>query len=399
MVTFRKDKKIDLVILCGGKGSRIKKLFPKIPKSMVKFENIEFIQLLINKYSKYNFSRIFILAGHKGDQIKKKYDQKVFNFIPAKVVIEKKLLGTGGALTVLKKYQVNNFLLVNGDTFLDINIKKFLKLNRKKSIGKIALFKSKNKEKMRYIGLGKNKTVLFNKKFKNINSGIYFFNKKIFKYLYKPSSLEDDIMPELINKNLIEGVFNNKFLFDFGTLKRFKDVRKKIKKKIIKPAAFLDRDGVINHDYKYVHNFKKFKFRNGVLNGLKFLIKKNYYIFIVTNQAGIAKKKFTLLNFNQLHLKLKEYLENKNIFIDDVQFCPHHPNAKIFKFRKKCKCRKPGNKMILNLTKKWPILYSKSFMIGDQLTDEKCAKKSGLYFEFSNSNFEKQAKSIIKKLN
>ena len=74
-----------------------------------------------------------------------------------------------------------------------------------------------------------------------------------------------------------------------------------------RPAAFLDRDGVINHDYGYVHKIKKFKFKNGVIKGLKYLVDKNYYIFIVTNQAGIAKGIFKEKNF----LNLSKYLKYK----------------------------------------------------------------------------------------
>ena len=80
----------------------------------------------------------------------------------------------------------------------------------------------------------------------------------------------------------------------------------------------MDRDGVVNYDKGYVHNKNNFKFRLGVLKGLKLLNDKNYYIFIVTNQAGIAKKIFSLNDFNKLHIFLKQKLQTKDIFIDDV---------------------------------------------------------------------------------
>ncbi len=159
----------------------------------------------------------------------------------------------------------------------------------------------------------------------------------------------------------------------------------------------MDRDGVINHDKGYVHNKNNFKFRPGVLKGLKLLNDKNYYIFIVTNQAGIAKKIFSLNDFNKLHIFLKQKLQTKDIFIDDVSFSPFHPNAKVKKYKKNSLTRKPGNLMIERIKKKWHLNLSKSFMIGDKNSDKICAKKSGLYFEFAKENFYYQAKSIIKK--
>ena len=87
--------------------------------------------------------------------------------------------------------------------------------------------------------------------------------------------------------------------------------KKKFKKKLqkansnLKPAVFLDRDGTINYVYRYVYKFSKFKFRPYVIKGLRYLSRKKYFIFIITNQAGIAKGKFRLLDLLKLHNQLK----------------------------------------------------------------------------------------------
>ena len=91
-----------------------------------------------------------------------------------------------------------------------------------------------------------------------------------------------------------------------------KFIKKKYQEnKIPKPAVFLDRDGTINYDYGYVYKFSKFKFRPYVLRGLKYLTKKKYFIFIITNQAGIAKGKFKLSDLLKLHNQLKKYLRKR----------------------------------------------------------------------------------------
>ena len=104
------------------------------------------------------------------------------------------------------------------------------------------------------------------------------------------------------------------------------------------------------------------------------MIKNRYFIFIVTNQAGIAKGKFKEKDFLKLHLYLKKKLSKENIFFDDIQYCPYHPKGKIKKYRKKTNLRKPGNKMVENIFKKYLIIKNKSFMIGDNLSDKLCAK-------------------------
>ncbi len=167
---------------------------------------------------------------------------------------------------------------------------------------------------------------------------------------------------------------------------------------IKKPAVFLDRDGTINYDKGYTHKFSEFKFRPQVIKGLKYLSRKKYLIFIVTNQAGIAKGKFKLSDLIGLHKKLISYLKKRNIFINEIQFCPYHPKAKIKMYRKKTSYRKPGNLMIRKIFKKWNINIKKSFMIGDQKSDELAAKKSKLYYEYVKNNFYKQVKRLDKRI-
>ena len=170
---------------------------------------------------------------------------------------------------------------------------------------------------------------------------------------------------------------------------------KSIIKSIKNHAVFLDRDGTINYDKGYTHKFSKFKFRPHVIKGLKYLSRKKYLIFIVTNQAGIAKGKFKLSDLMNLHKKLIFYLKKRNIFINEIQFCPYHPKAKIKMYRKKTGYRKPGNLMIKKIFKKWNINIKKSFMIGDQKSDELAARKSKLYYEYVKRNFYDQVKRIV----
>ena len=180
--------------------------------------------------------------------------------------------------------------------------------------------------------------------------------------------------------------------------------KKKFKRKInqskylARPAVFLDRDGTINYDYGYVYKFSKFKFRPYVIKGLKYLSKKKYFIFIITNQAGVAKGKFKLLDLLKLHDKLKKYLKKRKIIINDIKFCPYHPKAKIKIYKKITGYRKPGNLMIKEILKKWNVDIKKSFMLGDKKSDKVAAKKSKLYYEYVSNNFFHQVKKIEKRL-
>ena len=170
---------MDLVILAGGKGSRIKHLNKNKPKPMIKIQNKIFLELLINHYAKFNFENIFILAGYKGQLIKKKFEKKIQNFTRIKCIIEKNPRDTGGALLLLKSKIKKDFILINGDTFFDIDDPlKLVKNTTKKDVGCVSLVKRKDVQFVKFnnLKLDKYHNIIKVKKSNYINAGVYYFN-------------------------------------------------------------------------------------------------------------------------------------------------------------------------------------------------------------------------------
>jgi D,D-heptose 1,7-bisphosphate phosphatase len=375
---------MDLVILAGGRGIRINTVTKKLPKPIIKFKRINFLQHLINHYAKYDFDNIYILAGYKGSKIYKKFNDKIQNFVKIRCFIEKKKMDTGGALNIVKKYINKDFVLINGDTYVDFNLKNLTKkLNA--AIGRILLIKAKS-NKLNNLDINKN-IVNFCKKKNLSNCGVYFFKKEIFTYIPKNKcSLENEVLPQLIQKRLIKGIKIKNFFIDIGTPKMLIKAKKILPKYFCKPAAFLDRDGVINDDFGHVYKIKEFKLKKGIKLKLKTFIKKNYHVFIITNQAGVAKNLYKEKDFNKLHLFVKRQFLKENIYISDVKACFHHPQAELIKYKKKCNCRKPDIGMLKEIEKNWLIDKKNSFFIGDRDSDKLCAEKYGVKFYF-NENF------------
>lgn len=387
---------MDIVILAGGKGSRVKEMNPYLPKPMIKFNGINFLQILINHYSKFDIENIYILAGYKGKIIKKKFHNKIQNFVKIRCFIERKPLDTAGALNNIKKIIKNDFLLINGDTFFDIqNINILKKSTHKNKIGCVALVKSKKKVKLGNLDVSCKNILIHKRSSKYINAGVYYFKKKILSLIKnRKLSMENDLIPYLIKGKLVNGKALNNFFIDIGTPDDLNKAKSLLIKKLRRSAVFLDRDGVINYDKGYTHKFSNFKFRKNVIKFLKRISEHNRYIFLITNQAGIAKKKFSIKKFKILQKSIKSYLSKKNIFINDVEFCPHHPRGILKKYTKKCKCRKPGNLMIKKIEKRWFIDKRKSYFIGDQPKDKMAARKSNLKFYFVKENILKQVYNV-----
>ena len=143
-------------------------------------------------------------------------------------------------------------------------------------------------------------------------------------------------------------------------------------------AVFLDRDGVINEDYGFVHKIEDFHIFPEVYPALKKLQEAGFKLFIVTNQSGIAVGYYTLEDFEKITNYMLKRFEKENIKIEKVYFCPHHPEGIIPELSIKCRCRKPESGMIRQALKEFNINPAKSFLIGDKENDIKAAHKEGI---------------------
>ena len=172
-----------------------------------------------------------------------------------------------------------------------------------------------------------------------------------------------------------------------------------MKKKPKYKVVFLDRDGVLNktNKKKYIGKIKDYIWIPGAKKALKLLSDLNYKIIIVTNQSGVARGLFPISDVHKLHKFLKNQCLENGIKIYKIFFCPYHPEGIIPKYSIKSNLRKPNNGMFKLAQKKINIDLKKSFMIGDQISDMKFAKKSKIKgYLFKKKNLFNFVKWIFK---
>lgn len=147
---------------------------------------------------------------------------------------------------------------------------------------------------------------------------------------------------------------------------------------MLRPALFLDRDGVINVDHGYVHRPENFEFMPGIFKLVRAANERGYLVVVVTNQAGIGRGYYSEAQFLLLTDWMKERFKAEGARIDAVYFCPFHPEHGVGEYRRESECRKPGPGMLLQAKKDLNVDLIKSILVGDKPSDIAAGKAAGV---------------------
>ncbi len=143
-------------------------------------------------------------------------------------------------------------------------------------------------------------------------------------------------------------------------------------------AVFLDRDGVVNEDVDHLNSVSDLHMIPSSVRAIKQLNDRGYIVVLVTNQGGIAKGIIDPRNLEAIHAEMTDHLTRGGARLDGIYFCPHHPQGTIAEYAIVCDCRKPKAGLIYRAAKDLEIDLSKSFLVGDKLSDIVAGKTAGV---------------------
>lgn len=411
-----------VVIMAGGKGTRISSVASDIPKPMIVIGNKPVLEHEIECLRNQGFTDIILTVSHLGNVIieyfgdgSKKSPSTGQPFgVNIEYYFEKEPLGNGGALFRIRQKLTEDFLLLNADALFDVDFNRFVAFHKAHG-GLVTLFTHPNSHPydsgliiaddnglvQQWLTKEDDRPEFYRNR---VNAGLHMISPQILDIDIDTPKIDLDrqLLKPLSGTGRMFCYDSPEYLKDMGTPERYEAacndyIMGRVKGKNLKnkqKAVFLDRDGTINKYVGFLKNLNEFELIDGVAEAIKKINFSGYLAIVVTNQPVIARGEVSPLELLKIHNKMETLLGKEGAYVDAIYYCPHHPHkgyvGEITEYKIECECRKPKPGMLFDAAKDFNIDLSQSWMVGDSENDINAGLKAGcksVLINDANNNF------------
>ncbi|HSU33855.1 MAG TPA: HAD-IIIA family hydrolase [Bryobacteraceae bacterium] len=398
---------MQLVIIAGGKGTRLKERLGHLPKPMVKIGGKPLLEHQIVLAREHGITEILLLTGYGARHIEHYFGDGSRWGVHLQYHLECKPLGTAGAvLDAFDKLQAR-FIVMYGDTMLNVDLRRFAEAHPSGASATLFLHPNDHPQDSDLVEVNDaNDVVAFHpyphppdRYFANlVNAALYVVEKDSLISWYHgrdthtyPLDFGKHVFPALLeNGSRLHGYVSREYIKDAGTPARLDRVIAHYESGRIQngslstslPAIFLDRDGTLNDDKGWLHSPDQMHLLPGAAEAVRAINESGRLAVVITNQPVIARGECTEEGLKLIHNKLEWLLGEWNAYLDGIYFCPHHPDKGFPGEREElkfvCSCRKPAPGLLEVAAKEMNIDLRRSWMIGDRDADVQAAANFGI---------------------
>lgn len=394
------------VIMAGGKGTRLAALTKdEIPKPMVLLAGKPLLLWQVERLRDSGITEIIMVTGHLGGKIREYFEDGSRFGVHVRYYEEKEPLGTAGSFFYIKDMLEDGpFLMMSGDLFFDIDFGRMIRFHREKHAA-ATLFVHPNGHPFDsdlVVLDGDSRVVKFDSKhnaprnywYANcVNAGIFVFEKGICARVPAPvkTNLENDVIKGMIEAGEpVYGYLSPEYVKDVGTVERieqtFADIGRGITaQKSLKnrqKCIFMDRDGTLNRYRGLIYKEDDFELEECAAEAVRRINRSGWLGIVVTNQPVVARGLCGIGDVETIHRKMATLLGREGVYLDDVMFCPHHPDKGYPEenpaYKIPCECRKPKTGMIMTAAERYNIDIGRSWIVGDTTMDIQTGVNAGL---------------------
>lgn len=389
-----------IVIMAGGRGTRIAEVNSQVPKPMIPLEGKPILEHQIETLGRQGYRDLVLVIGHLGHVIRNHFGDGSRWGASIRYVEEETPLGTAGALYYLKDEIREDFLLLNGDVIFDVDVARFAERHRRlktmatilthpndhpydsgiivaDETGRVTDWLHKEDERLWYRN--------------RVNAGMHMLAPDIFRRFpdLRKRDLDRDVLKPLIPLGEL-GIYDSpEYVRDMGTPDRLDAVARDIREGRVEArnlsrkqrAVFLDRDGTLNKHVGFLTDIDDMELEEGAAEAVRKINAGGYLAIVVTNQPVVARGEVTEEGLRKIHDKLETLLGREGAYVDDILYCPHHPHkgyeGERPEYKIECDCRKPKPGLLLRAAEKYNIDLTRSWMIGDGRADVEAGRAAG----------------------
>lgn len=393
------------VILAGGKGTRLKERLGGLPKPLIDICGKPLLERQIELLLRHSFTDVLVLVNHEAQAIIDYCNSKNNWGMTLSCIDDGKPLGTAGAVLAIQDRLEDDFLVMYGDTMLDVDLTRFgnFHMQRENVAGTLFLHPNDHPHDSDLVEIDSEGFVTQfhpyphdpNRHYPNlVNAALYYIKRESlcsFPATAMPIDFGKDLFPYMLkNGRALLGYNSFEYIKDAGTPKRLDKVCEDFLSGRIKrarfeekqSAVFMDRDGTINREVNHLSSHRQFELLPNAGHAIHALNNAEFRTVVVTNQPVLARGDCTFDELKNIHNKMETLLGREGAYIDRIYFCPHHPDngfqGEVKKLKIKCNCRKPELGMVEAAVKDLNIDIEKSWLIGDATGDILMAKRCGL---------------------
>lgn len=401
-----------VVIMAGGRGTRISELFPDIPKPLIPIDGIPVLEREVCSLASQGFRDIILTVSYLHEKIEEHFGDGSKWGVKIEYLVENTPLGNAGALFKLNLKE--DFLLLNADAMFDVDFNRFVAFHKEHS-GLVTLFThpnshpfdsgllvaDKNGAVEQWLAKEDSRPEYYRNR---VNAGLHVINPKVLELSGidadrvgavgengKPIKVDLDrqLLKPLAGTGKMFCYDSPEYVKDMGTPERYYAVCEDYKAGRVsgknlqnkQKAVFLDRDGTINKYVGFLRDIDEFELLDGASDAIKRINASGYLAIVVTNQPVIARGEVSFEELERIHNKMETLLGKEGAYLDAIYFCPHHPHKGYEGERPElkfdCNCRKPKPGMLLKAAQDFNIDLAQSWMIGDGENDIRAGQNAG----------------------
>lgn len=395
---------MQLVIIAGGKGTRLRERLGDLPKPMAEVGGRPLLEHQILLARQHGIEDVVILTGYGAGHIRSFIGDGSRWGARVRYCEEAGPLGTAGAALAALDQLAESFLVMYGDTMLNVDLERLWRAHESFG-GDATLFLHPNDHPhdsdLVELDVEGRVTALHaypheaGRYYPNlVNAALYVLEREALRPWRDRGDFPDfgkHLFPAMLRGGCaIYGYRSPEYIKDAGTPERLDKVIADYRSGIVErgsfltaaPAVFIDRDGTLNVERNRVKTVEDFALIEGVAEGLRRLNRSGYRTVVVTNQPVIARGECTEHCLALIHNKMETLLGEHGAYVDAIYYCPHHPDKGFPGERPElkipCACRKPAAGLIARAQRDLHLDLRRSWLVGDSTTDIRTAANAGL---------------------